>query len=54
MDDWLTRHMHGVLIAVEVLWVGGFLAIFVLYFYIKSRLKHKKPVKKKADVSKDV
>lgn len=39
MDDWLIRHMHGVLLWIEVLWVAGFLAIFVLYFVIKHRVR---------------
>jgi heme/copper-type cytochrome/quinol oxidase subunit 2 len=42
MDDWLIKHMHGVLVTVEILWVGGFLAVFVVYFVIKYRLKRNK------------
>lgn len=42
MDDWLVKHMHGVLVTVEILWVGGFLAVFVVYFVIKYRLKRNK------------
>ena len=42
MDDWLTRHMHGVLLTIEVLWVSGFLMVFVVYFIIKYRLRRKK------------
>ena len=42
MEDWLVRHMHGVLIGIEVLWVAGFLFIFVLYFMIKRRIRARK------------
>lgn len=42
MDDWLTKHMHGVLLTIEILWVSGFLAIFVLYFVLKNRVRRKK------------
>ena len=48
MDDWLTRHMHGVLVTVEILWVAGFLAVFVVYFVIKHRLRRKN-IKQKMD-----
>ena len=49
MDGWLGKHMHGVLIAVEILWVSGFLAIFVLYFIVKNRMKRKKSQQKMDD-----
>lgn len=42
MDDWLNRHMHSVLVGVEILWVAGFLAIFVVYFMIKRRVRANK------------
>ena len=42
MDDWLTRHMHAVLVGVEILWVAGVLAIFVVYFMIKRRVRANK------------
>ena len=42
MDDWLIEHMHGVLVTIEILWVSGFLAVFVVYFIIKYRLRRKK------------
>jgi heme/copper-type cytochrome/quinol oxidase subunit 2 len=41
-DDWIHAHAHGVLWAIEVMWVAGFLAIFVVYFVIKHRIKKKK------------
>jgi hypothetical protein len=41
-DRWFQAHMHGVLWVIEVLWVAGFLAIFVFYFIIKRRLRKKK------------
>ncbi len=42
MEDWLIKHMHGVLVTIEILWVSGFLAVFVVYFIIKHRVKRKK------------
>jgi heme/copper-type cytochrome/quinol oxidase subunit 2 len=42
MEDWLIKHMHGVLVTIEILWVAGFLVVFVVYFIIKYRLRHKK------------
>ena len=42
MEDWLVRHMHAVLIGVEILWVAGFLSIFVVYFLIKRRVRAEK------------
>ena len=41
-SDWIHAHAHGVLWAIEVMWVAGFLAIFVVYFIIKHRIKKKK------------
>lgn len=39
MEEWMLAHMEGVLIAVEILWVAGFLAVFVIYFLIQRRLR---------------
>jgi Na+/melibiose symporter-like transporter len=41
-DDWFHAHAHGILWAIEVMWVVGFLAVFVVYFVIKRRVKKKK------------
>jgi len=41
-DDWFHAHAHGILWAIEVMWVAGFLAVFVVYFVIKRRVKKKK------------
>jgi hypothetical protein len=41
-DGWIRAHAHGLLWAIEVLWVAGFLAVFVVYFVIKHRIKKKK------------
>lgn len=35
----MTHHMHGVLLAIEVFWVVGVLAIFVFYFVVKRRVR---------------
>ena len=42
MEDWVVRHMHMVLIGIEILWVAGFLSIFVVYFLIKRRVRAEK------------
>jgi len=42
MDDWLVKHMHAVLMGIEILWVAGFLSIFVVYFLIKRRVRANK------------
>lgn len=41
MEDWLLDNMHGVLIFIEVLWVAGFLSVFVLYFVLRWHFKKK-------------
>lgn len=35
--------MYAVLLTIEVLWVGGFLAIFVAYFLIRRHFARTKP-----------
>lgn len=42
LEDWMLEHMHGVLIGVEIMWVGGFLAVFVVYFWIWRGIQKKK------------
>lgn len=42
MDDWLIAHMPGVLLGIEIMWVGGFLAVFVLYFLIWHAVRKKR------------
>lgn len=42
LEQWVEENIMGVLIAIQIMWVGGFLAIFVLYFLVKrhfARLK---------------
>lgn len=39
MEDWVHAHAHGVLLTIEVLWVGGFLAVFVVYFFVRRWFK---------------
>ena len=41
-EDFIHAHAKGVLLTIEILWVAGFLAIFVVYFIIKRRIKKKK------------
>ena len=41
-EEFLLENMHGVLIFIEVLWVGGFLAIFVIYFLVRRHFKKKR------------
>lgn len=39
IEDWVHDHAFGVLLGVEILWVSGFLAVFVLYFLLKRWVK---------------
>lgn len=39
LEDWVHAHAHGVLLTIEILWVGGFLAVFVFYFIMKRWFK---------------
>lgn len=39
IEDWVHEHAFGVLLGVEILWVSGFLAVFVLYFLLKRWVK---------------
>ncbi len=41
-EDFLLDNMHSVLVFIEVLWVGGFLAIFVVYFLIRHHIKKRR------------
>lgn len=43
LDDWVHAHAHGVLLTIEILWVGGFLAVFVFYFIMKRWFKRHPP-----------
>lgn len=52
MIDWVHQHAFGVLLTIEILWVAGFLAVFVVYFFVRRRLK-KQPKPPGADASKD-
>ncbi|MDX1252153.1 MAG: hypothetical protein IDH49_07910 [Gammaproteobacteria bacterium] len=56
MDAWLKANMHDVLIGIEIVWVGGFLAVFVIHFLIwrvirkrKGAQKIKPPAEKEGD-----
>jgi len=42
MEDWVFDHMGGVLIAIEIMWVGGVLAVFGLYFVVRRNLRKRK------------
>lgn len=45
VENWVHDHAYGVLLTIEVLWVGGFLAVFVFYFFIRRWAK-KQPKQK--------
>ncbi len=49
IEDWVKDNMHGVLIAIEVMWVAGFVAVFVLYFVLKRHFKAKAKAKSQAE-----
>ena len=42
LEEWMLEHMFGVLIGVEIMWVGGFLSVFVVYFWIWREVQKKK------------
>ena len=43
MDDrWLHAHMSNILIGVEILWVGGVIAVIVFYLIMKRKYRKKK------------
>ncbi len=42
LEEWMLEHMYGVLIGIEIMWVGGFLAVFVVYFWIWRGIQKKK------------
>ena len=42
VEGWMVKNMESILWVIEILWVGGVAAIFVVYFVIKWRIKHKK------------
>ena len=46
LEDWVLEHMHEVLIGIEIMWVGGFLAVFVVYFVIWRGIQKKKAAQK--------
>jgi len=42
IEGWVLDNMESVLWIIEILWVGGVVAIFVVYFSIKLHIKKKK------------
>jgi len=42
IEGWVLKNMEIVLWTIEILWVGGVVAIGVLYFSIKWHIKKKK------------
>lgn len=35
LERWVEENIFGVLVAIEIMWVAGFLGIFVAYFAVK-------------------
>lgn len=35
LEQWVEENIFGVLVTIWIVWVAGFLAIFVAYFWIK-------------------
>ncbi len=52
MEAWVLEHMEGVLWTIEILWVGGVLVIFSLYFVLKWHFDKKKKTEQKSDLPK--
>ncbi|TPW15657.1 MAG: hypothetical protein FD130_1162 [Halothiobacillaceae bacterium] len=42
MEEWMRAHMHSILLGIEIIWVSGFLAVFVIYFLIKRWISKSK------------
>jgi len=41
-DRWLHEHMGNILVGIEIIWVGGVIAVIVFYFIIKRKFRNKK------------
>ena len=50
MDMWIHEHIHGVLWFVEILWVGGFLSVFVVYFIVRAKVKREKLAQQQSNI----
>jgi hypothetical protein len=50
-DRWLHEHMSSILIAIEVIWVGGVIAVIAFYFIMKKKLRKKKEEKQAAEMA---
>lgn len=50
-NDWFHAHAHGILWVIEVMWVAGFLAIFLVYFVVKRRIRKKREASAKRGVA---
>lgn len=44
MEQLSNDQLAGVLLAVEIMWVAGFLAVFVIYFAIKWHVKKQRQI----------
>jgi len=49
IEAWVLENMELVLWTIEILWVGGVLAIVVLYFSIKWHIRKKKKKNEKLE-----
>ena len=50
-DRWLHEHMSGKLITIEIIWVGGVVAIIVFYFIITRKLHNKRAEEQSAKMT---
>ena len=52
-DRWLHEHMSGILLAIEIIWVGGVIAIIGFYFIMKRKLRNKRTEAQTAETTAD-
>ena len=50
-DRWIHEHMGSILIAIEIIWVGGVIAVIAFYFIMKRKLRKKKEEKQAPDTA---
>ena len=50
-DRWIHEHMGSILIAIEIIWVGGVIAIIAFYLIMKRKFRKKKADEQTAEAA---
>ena len=50
-DRWIHEHMGSILIVIEIIWVGGVIAIIAFYLIMKRMLRKKKVEEQTAEAT---